>query len=156
LTATATDPSGGTATSSPTLIDVGEYPPASDRINDTDPSITYSSDWSYSANRGLGDYDDDVHYTTTNGGTASWTFLGNGVKVYGELYTDQGNVGISVDGGPQQVVSTLPPGSQRETNQVIWQDSGLAPGQHTVTVTKLSGTYTTLDGFEADYTANSG
>jgi hypothetical protein len=156
LTATATEASGGTATSSPTLIDVGGSPPASDRINDTDPSIVYSADWSYSANRGLGDYEDDVHYTTTNGGMASWTFLGTGVKVYGELYTDQGNVGISIDGGPEQVVSTLPPGSQRESNQVIWQDSGLAPGQHTVTVTKLSGTYTTLDGFEADYSVSGG
>ncbi len=109
LTATATDASGGSATSSPTLIDVGGSPPASMRINDTDSSIVYSADWNYSSNRGLGDYQDDIHYTTTNGGTASWTFIGTGVKVYGELYTDQGNVGISVDGGPQQVVSTLPP-----------------------------------------------
>ncbi|MGH9094878.1 MAG: Ig-like domain-containing protein, partial [Acidimicrobiales bacterium] len=155
LTATATDASGGSATSSPTLIDVGGSPPASMRINDTDSSIVYSADWNYSSNRGLGDYQDDVHYTTTNGGTASWTFIGTGVKVYGELYTDQGNVGISVDGGPQQVVSTLPPGTQRESNQVIWQDLSLTPGQHTVTVTKLSGTYTTIDGFEADDTSGS-
>ena len=116
------------------------------RLNDTDPTISYSG-FSYSAGRGLGDYDNDVHYATANGSTASLTFTGTGIQVYGELYTDQGNIGVSIDGGAQQTVSTLPSDGQRHSNVAVYTVTGLAAGNHTIVVTKLSGTYTTLDGF---------
>jgi len=155
LTATAALADGQSATSSPALIEVGGLPPATDKVNDTDPTIDYAAGWSYSSDRGYGDYDNDVHYAQANGATASWTFIGTGVKVYGELYTDQGDVAISVDGGPARTVDTVPSDGQRHADQVIWSDADLSPGQHTVTVTKLSGTYTTLDAFEADYAPSS-
>jgi hypothetical protein len=126
-------------------ISVGT-PPAGVRLNDTDPTIIYSG-FSYSANRGLGDYDNDVHYATANGSTATLTFTGTGIQVYGEQYTDQGNIGISIDGGTQQTISTLPSDGQRHSNVAVYTATGLAPGNHTIVVTKLSGTYTTLDGF---------
>lgn len=116
------------------------------RLNDTDSSISYSG-FSYSANRGLGDYDNDVHYATTNGSTATLAFTGTGIQVYGELYTDQGNIGVSIDGGAQQSVSTVSSDGQRHSNVAVYTVSGLTPGNHTIVVTKLSGTYTTLDGF---------
>ncbi|HEY5397051.1 MAG TPA: hypothetical protein VIL16_16820, partial [Trebonia sp.] len=126
-------------------ISVGT-PPAGIRLNDTDPTISYSG-FSYSASRGLGDYDNDVHYATANGSTATLTFSGTGIAVYGEQYTDQGNIGISIDGGAQQTVSTLPSDGQRHSNVAVYTATGVAPGNHTIVVTKLSGTYATLDGF---------
>jgi hypothetical protein len=121
-------------------------PPAGERLNDTDPTITYSG-FSYSANRGLGDFDNDVHYATANGSTATLAFTGTGIAVYGEQNTDQGNIGISIDGGTQQTVSTVPGDGQRHANVAVYAAAGLSPGSHTIVVTKLSGTYTTLDGF---------
>jgi hypothetical protein len=121
--------------------------PGSVRINDTDPSISYSG-FSYSASRGLGDYQDDVHYATANGSTATLTFSGTGIQVFGEQYTDQGNIGVSIDGGAQQTVNTVPTDGQRHSNVAVFTAAGLTYGTHTVTVTKLSGTYSTLDGFE--------
>jgi hypothetical protein len=126
-------------------ISVGT-PPAGIRLNDTDPTITYAG-FSDSANRGLGDYGNDVHYATANGSTATLTFTGTGIQVYGEQNTDQGNIGVSIDGGAQQTVSTLSSDGQRHSNIAVYTATGLTPGNHTIVVTKLSGTYTTLDGF---------
>jgi hypothetical protein len=126
-------------------ISVGTAP-AGVRLNDTDSTITYSG-FSDSANRGLGDFDNDVHFATANGSTAKLTFTGTGIRVFGEQNTDQGNIGISIDGGAQQTVSTLPSDGQRHSNVAVYTATGLAPGNHTIVVTKLSGTYTTLDGF---------
>ena len=116
------------------------------RLNDTDPSITYSG-FSYASNRGLGDYADDVHYATANGSTARLTFTGTGIQVFGEQYTDQGNIGISIDGGTQQTVNTVPADGQRHCNVAVYTATGLTSGSHTIVVTKLSGQYATLDGF---------
>ncbi len=116
------------------------------RLNDTDASISYSG-FSYSPGRGYGDYQDDVHYATANGSTASLTFNGTGIQVFGEQNTDQGNIGVSVDGGAQQTISTLPADGQRHANVAVFTATGLTFGTHTITVTKLSGTYTTFDGF---------
>lgn len=122
-------------------------PAGANRLNDTDPSITYSG-FSYSSNRGLGDYNDDLHYATANGSTAKLSFSGTGVQVFGEQYTDQGDIGVSIDGGAQQTVSTVPADGQRHSNVVVYAAIGLAAGSHTIVVTKLSGQYATLDGFQ--------
>ena len=119
--------------------------PGSQRINDTDPSISYSG-FSYASGRGYGDYDNDVHYATANASTATLSFTGTGIQVFGEQYTDQGNIGISIDGGAQQTVSTVPTDGQRHANVAVFSAT-LSLGVHTIVVTKLSGQYTTLDGF---------
>ncbi|HEV2347231.1 MAG TPA: hypothetical protein VGS97_24255, partial [Actinocrinis sp.] len=118
----------------------------SNRINDTDPAIVYNS-FGYQANRGFGDYNNDIHYATANGATATYTFTGNLIQVYGEEYTDQGNIGISIDGGTQQTINTIPADGQRHSNVPIYTATGLTSSAHTIVVTKLSGQYTTLDGF---------
>ena len=150
LTATAQNAVGQTATSTPALIDVGGVPLALQRLNDTDPSFVYDSDWSYSAGRGFGDFGDDLHYTQTNGASLTYTFLGTGIKIFGEINGDQGEVGFSIDGGPQQTVDTSTTGP-RQTDRIVFQQQSLTPGQHTITITKLSGTFTTFDGVEVDF-----
>ncbi|MFG2042948.1 hypothetical protein [Dactylosporangium sp. NPDC048998] len=128
------------------LIGVGQ-PVTSERINDTDPSISYTN-FTLASNRGLGDYQDDVHYATANGATATFTFTGTGIQVYGEQNTDQGNIGVRIDGGTQTTVSTVPSDGTRHSNVAVYSLTGLTSGTHTVVVTKLSGTYSTLDGFQ--------
>ncbi|WP_405590949.1 hypothetical protein [Streptomyces sp. NBC_01190] len=127
-------------------ISVTPQDPSATRLNDTDSRITYSG-FSYASGRTFGDYQSDVHYATANGSTASLTFTGTGIQVYGEQFTDQGNVGISIDGGSQQVVSTTPSDGARHANVAVYTSGTLASGTHTIVVTKLSGQYGTLDGF---------
>lgn len=135
-------PSGASASS----ITVGTPSTTTNRLNDTDSSIAYSG-FSYSSGRGYGDYQNDVHYATANGSTATLQFTGTGVEVFGEQYTDQGNIGVSIDGGTQVTVSTVPSDGTRHANVAVYTVTGLASGAHSITVTKLSGTYSTLDGF---------
>lgn len=127
-------------------ISVTPQVPGSIRLNDDDSRITYTG-FTYAGGRSYGDYRGDIHYATADGATASLTFTGTTVTVYGEQYTDQGNIGVSVDGGPQQVVTTLPGDGTRHANAALYTAGSLSSGTHTVVVTKLSGQYATLDGF---------
>ncbi|MFD4503726.1 hypothetical protein [Streptomyces sp. NPDC058457] len=157
LTATQSTQSGkgGAATSKPSaavLVYVGT-PPTAARLNDTDPSIVYDS-WDYLGSRGYGDHDDDVHYATTDGSSITYTFIGTGIKVFGEEFTDQGRIGVSIDGGPATVVDTVPADGARHTDAAVYSSTALTAGVHTIIVTKLSGTYATFDGFEIDNPAS--
>jgi hypothetical protein len=141
----------GSATSKPSagvVVDVGT-PPAAARINDTDPSITYSG-WDYSGGRGYGDHNDDIHYTVNDGSSLTSTFIGTGVKVFGEEYTDQGDISVSIDQGPPTVVSTVPTDGARHADAAVYTSPALAAGVHTIVVSKVSGSYATFDGFEID------
>ncbi len=82
--------------------------------------------------------------TQVNGASATLTFAGTGIAVLGERSSDQGNAQISVDGGSPVTVDTSATGC--ETQQVIFSLAGLASGRRTLTVTKLSGGWLTVDG----------
>jgi hypothetical protein len=138
-------PSGTTAADI-RVGDGGGGPTTPGRIDDTDSRITYSG-FSLQSGRTFGDLNGDIHYATANGSTATFTFTGTGIAVYGEQNTDQGNIGVSIDGGTQQTVSTLPTDGVRHANVSLYSRTGLSTGTHTIVVTKLSGTYAVLDGF---------
>ncbi|MFE0462573.1 hypothetical protein ACFW1A_25290, partial [Kitasatospora sp. NPDC058965] len=129
-----------------TLDGFGITMPTATRVNDTDAAISYSG-YTLNSARGVGDFADDVHYATANGATARYSFTGSFVLVYGELNTDQGDIGVAIDGGPQQTVSSLSSDGARHTDTPVFTAAGLAAGSHTVVITKLSGQYSTLDGF---------
>jgi hypothetical protein len=150
LTATQQNPASVPSHPSTDLFYVGA-PPATLRVDDTGPGFTYEGGFNYSSNRGLGDFNDDIHYATTDGASVSYTFIGTSVKVYGEQNVDQGDIGVSLDGGAQTTVDTVPADGQRHSDTAVFTSPALAPGLHTVTVTKLSGQYFTFDGVEVDY-----
>lgn len=112
-------------------------------VNNTAPGITFTGGWSLSSNRGLGDYQDDVHYTTTNGAAFSYTFTGTGIDYVTERFSDQGLVDVYLDGTLRATVDTANP--TRLTQQVVYSARGLAPGTHTLRAVKRSGTYMLLD-----------
>ncbi|MFE7161595.1 hypothetical protein [Streptomyces sp. NPDC057636] len=116
------------------------------RVNDTDSAITYSG-FSTSSGRGLGDFLDDIHYATANGSKVTYTFTGTSIKVYGELNTDQGNIGVTLDNQAQRTVGTTSDDGARHANAVVLSADGLGSGTHTIVIEKLSGAYATFDGF---------
>src|SRR5689334_10085794 len=65
-------------------------------INDTDSSIVYSGAWGYSSGRGAGDYQNDVHYTSSNGDSAELSFIGTGIEVVSPASNDPnyGKIGV--------------------------------------------------------------
>jgi hypothetical protein len=128
-----------------TLLNVKGTPGHLAPVNDTDPDITYTGSWSSSSGRGLGDLYNDVHVTTTNGDSVSYTFTGTGIDVLSETNSDEGDIDVYVDGAKVQTVSAA--GSPRLAQQVVASVSGLTKGQHTIKLVKTGGTYMLIDGF---------
>ena len=123
-----------------------QSPAATGRIDDANLAVTYTGAWFDSGFRGLGDYDDDVHATTNNGDTASLTFYGTGITFYSETYTDEGVIGVTLDGAAQPNINAATP--TRQSQQALYTVSGLSQGAHTLTLTKQSGTYMLVDRFD--------
>jgi hypothetical protein len=122
---------------------VANQPKAS--INDNDPSITYSGSWGHSTGRGLGDYQDDVHYTEANDAYFEYSFTGTGIDLITEKDSSQGDMDIYVDNLFKQTVSTY--NDSRLVQQTVYSISGLANGPHTIKAVKKSGSYMLLDKF---------
>ncbi|MBP3961249.1 glycoside hydrolase family 27 protein [Paenibacillus sp. DLE-14] len=120
--------------------------PADIAVNDTDTSITYSGTWTYNGSRGFGDYQDDVHYTSTNNNYAQYTFNGTGVELITEKEAGQGDIDIYIDNVFKGTVSTY--NATRLTQQSVYRISGLTNGSHTIKVVKKSGTYMLIDAFK--------
>jgi hypothetical protein len=148
FTVVQSNPRGVESLAAATVFVVGQ-PPAAVRLNDTDPDFQYSG-FSYQDDRGLGDYDNDVHYASANGSTVTYTFVGTGIKVYGELSTDEGHYSAVRDGGTPVLVDTVPSDGTRQGDAVTWSAEGLTAGVHTLVLTKVDGTYMTFDGAEVD------
>lgn len=118
--------------------------PTTQTVNDSYAGIGYTGGgWQHYTTRALGDYFGDVHATTANGDSATFTFYGTGVDVISEKNSDQGDISVSIDGGPPRTVSTY--ASSRQVQQTIFSAGGLTPGAHTITLTKQSGEYMLLD-----------
>ena len=92
-----------------------------------------------------GDYDDGVHYTTTNGDSATLTFQGTQVSFSTETNADEGTFEVLVDGVNQGTFSAS--STTRHTQQTLFTSKVLTSGTHTITVVKESGTYLLVDAF---------
>jgi len=112
-------------------------------LNNDDPQIVYTGSWSRSTGRGLGDYQDDVQYTETNGDAFTYSFVGNGVDYVTEKDPSQGEVDIYVDGAFKATVDTHADG--RSAQQVVYSISDLPNGTHTIRGVKKSGQFMLVD-----------
>jgi hypothetical protein len=114
-------------------------------VDDDSLAIAYGGSWSDSGFRGIGDYDDGVHYTTTNGDSATLTFLGTQVSFSTETNADEGTFEVLVDGVNQGTFNAS--STTRHTQQTLFTSKVLTSGTHTITVVKESGTYMLVDAF---------
>jgi hypothetical protein len=114
-------------------------------VDDDDLRVSYTGSWSSSGSRDAGDLDNGVHYTQHDGAAATITFTGTGISFLTETNSDEGDIGITLDGVSKGTVSANT--EQRHAQQSLYSTSGLTAGRHTLTVTKLSGSYLLVDGF---------
>jgi hypothetical protein len=120
--------------------------PTSGMLDDDDQSMTYTGSWTGSGRRGFGDFDDNVHYTNSDGDSVTVAFTGIGVSLIGEKADDQGPIEWLLDGQSQGMVDTsLPAGSPRECQQVLLTSPALQPGAHTLRIVKRGGPAMTID-----------
>lgn len=76
-------------------------------------------------------------YSQTTNATASYTFDGSALRIYGTKQNNLGVVRISIDGGPELSVD-LYSGIPRH-GQLLYENEQLKPGPHTVTM-RVNGT----------------
>lgn len=135
--------SGGATQTFAIAISDSSAPVTPVSVNDNDAGITYTGSWGYSYNRGLGDYQDDVHYTEVNNDSFEYAFTGTGVELITEKDVSQGDIDVYVDNAFQQTVSTYHDG--RLAQQNVYAIAGLPNGPHTIKAVKKSGSYMLLD-----------
>jgi hypothetical protein len=114
-------------------------------IDDDDLRIGYLGAWSSNGARTYGDLENGVHYSQRDGDSATISFTGTGISFLTETNSDEGDIGVTLDGVSKGTVSANT--SQRQARFPVYSVSGLPAGPHTLTVTKLSGTYFLVDGF---------
>lgn len=123
---------------------------ASTVVNDNDPAVSYASvaggGWTYSPGRGFGDYDNDEHWTTTNGDSVSYACAScSTLGFVTEKTPYSGTYDVRVDGGPATSINTY--NATRIARQLAFLKTGLPTGSHSITVTKTSGSYGEVDAF---------
>jgi hypothetical protein len=106
--------------------------PSVTRVQETDPSITYTAGWAQGGRSSLWS-GEDMKYTTTAGTQATFTFAGTSVRWIGERGFATGLARVSLDGIfiDQVDTSTL---LQQEYQTVLFSATGLTPGTHTLTI----------------------
>ena len=122
--------------------------PAARVVNDTDPGLSYGGwGWFYNGGRpaSIADIGNDVHATTNNGDWVSYTFTGTGISYISELSDGYGLVDVYLDGVKQATVDANAYGVHNLGDQVLFQHSWQAVGQHTLKLVKTSGVYMLLD-----------
>jgi len=133
-----------------TLVSLNGTPGHLTPVPQNAPGASYTgSSWGTSAGRTYGDLGNTVAYATADGDSVSYTFTGSGVEVLGETNSDEGAISASVDGVPDTRQSWTGYSSTRLAQQVLYSVQGLAPGTHTVTLTKTGGSYLVINAFEA-------
>jgi len=113
-------------------------------INNNDPGIVYSGTWSQSGGRGMGDYQDDVHYAEANGSAFEYSFVGTGIDWFTEKHASQGEAEIYLDGVLVETVDTFQ-ADGRGVQQKVYSVRDLPNGSHTLRVVKKSGQFLLSD-----------
>ncbi|MFJ5088432.1 glycoside hydrolase family 2 TIM barrel-domain containing protein [Streptomyces sp. NPDC088674] len=126
-------------------------------IDDASGRIVYAGSWTHAGTSESwtnGDLERTESFSRTAGDTATTTFWGTGVRVISSKGPGQGIAEISVDGGAATQVDLYASGKQFQ--QRVFERTGLAEGEHTVTVrvtgrknASASDTHVVLDAFEA-------
>ncbi|KAF5367958.1 hypothetical protein D9758_004354 [Tetrapyrgos nigripes] len=101
---------------------------------DRDPHLSFSAGWGTNSN--------DSPSTSTPGSSVSLKFNGTGIQLYGELTGNSSNVGTyQLDGQSPQTFQLFSPGVTASssglpqwTDQLLFNLSGLSPGEHTMVV----------------------
>jgi hypothetical protein len=96
----------------------------------------------------VNDLGNDVHATTQNGDSASYTFNGNGISYLSERSDGYGTLQVTIDGVVQAVVDANAPGVHNQGGQTLYSIGGLPSGKHTLTLQKTGGAYLLVDRFD--------
>lgn len=124
------------------------------KVNDDGAGISYTGSWTDSSTA-TGYYNNDCHWSFTNGAYAQFTFTGTIIRWIGGKNTDHGFAKVYLDGNLDATLDTY--SSTWLAQQVLYEKTGLTSGSHTIKVevtnTKNSNStnyFQDIDAFEYD------
>ncbi|MBN1516467.1 RICIN domain-containing protein [Candidatus Sumerlaeota bacterium] len=98
--------------------------------DEADPAVTYTSEWGTYV--GQGGFMRTEHFCESAGATATFTFEGSHIRVYGFVRNDLGFADIILDG---ELVDSVDCYSRRRNfHALLFEDANLKPGKHTIQV----------------------
>ena len=135
ITAVARDAAGNRTTSSPVTVTVSNAPlppppPGAKRYEETDPSVTFTSDWTLDTSRSWSAGGAAV--TSTAGERATITFTGTSVSWTGGRSPGTGIARVLVDGTQVAQVDTF--SKTEEVRVPMYTVNGLSNASHTLTI----------------------
>jgi len=106
--------------------------PTVTRMQETDPSIALTADWTQSGQSALWS-GENARQSVTAGGRATFTFTGTSLRWIGQRGFGTGLARVSVDG---QFIAQVDTGTtlQEEYQAVLFSATRLTPGSHTLTI----------------------
>lgn len=109
------------------------------------PRIQYSTDWAPSPDNIDFYYGKTIQRTSTQGSSATITFTGNTISVYGTTAADHGLFSVSLDHGPPLIMNGTAPETRYQT--LLYYAGGLTSAEHILTLTNVdtSGSWLDLD-----------
>ncbi len=115
-------------------------------VDDNDGLVVWKGTWGLDHNDRytVGAYNNTLHWSKQLGATGELTFTGTWVRLYCKTATNGNNIRVSVDG---TAVETINLNGNGEQQQLVYEQTGLAYGSHTIKV-ECRGTYVHVDFFE--------
>jgi alpha-L-fucosidase len=101
-------------------------------INDDDPGAV-AAGWTRRCNLGAGDFNNDLTISETPGDVWSSPFTGSSVSVIAPKEAGAGKIEVQIDGQMRGIADLSITGA-RQTQQVVCEVTGLAPGNHSVSI----------------------
>ena len=125
------------STSTWVFVDAFDIPPqlpapSVRRVQETDPSVAFTSDWTPAGQASLWS-GEHANQSVTAGGRATFGFTGTTVRWIGERGFDTGLANVSIDGVFIAQIDTST-SLQEGYQAVLFSATGLAPGSHTLTI----------------------
>ncbi|MFM2297693.1 MAG: hypothetical protein RL117_1400 [Verrucomicrobiota bacterium] len=121
-------------------------PGARGLTNNNSSNVTYSgTSWAYQNNRNAGEFQNDIHYATTNGDSVTLVFDGTDVGFLSTYGPNRGQVDVYLDDVLQETIDLI---HANTFNATAFSRSGLPRGQHILKLVKKSGQYLTVDAFK--------
>ena len=132
LTAIARDAAGNHTTSAAVTVTVSNNtpPPPTTRIEETDPSVAYTSGWTQDGT--LSWSGGTAAFSTTSGAQATFTFTGPSVTWIGGRAPSTGIARVTLDGAFLTDVDTF--SKTEEIRVPMFEATGLANTSHTLTI----------------------
>jgi len=112
---------------------IGSEGSVTSTFDDSDPHITYSSQWAFSTHPGF--YNNTIHYTRSSDASLGFSFTGEAVAIYGTVAPNMGNYSVYLD-GVEHVHNAGGDGSARVLHAMtlLYYANNIGPQSHDIMI----------------------